>query len=140
MVAPLLPTAFPNPAARSLACRPRTSSRWLRSGVISRQTMAGVPSSCTSTVWTSAGVITTGTRRFTLARTTPLRYGGSPLTQGSPPQSFTPPSRLLPPMMQPDQGRGLALLKVTVHGIPDLAVQRLQAVCLRVNGGADGAG
>ena len=43
VVAPLLPTAFPNPAARSLACRP-------------------LP-----------GVITTGTRRFTLARATPLR-------------------------------------------------------------------
>ena len=93
MVAPLLPTAFPNPAVRSLACRPRTSSS------------------------------------LTLARTTPLRSPGS-----------TPSTWLLPPMLQPDQGRGLALLKVTVHGIPNLAVQRLQAVSLRVNGGADGAG
>ena len=69
-------------------------------------------------------------RRFTLARTTPLR---SPL--GS-----TSPSRLLPPMLQTDQGRGLALLKVAVHGISDLPLQLLQTVCLRVNGGADGAG
>ena len=90
--------------------------------------MAGVPSSCSSTFWTSAGVITTGTRRFTLARTTPLRYPGS-----------TPSTCLLPPMLQLDQGWGLALLKVAVHGIPDLPVQLLQAVCLRVNGGADGA-
>jgi hypothetical protein len=43
-------------------------------------------------------------------------------------------------MMRPDQGWGLALLKVAVHGIPVLAVQLLQAVCLRVNGGADSAG
>ena len=42
--------------------------------------------------------------------------------------------------MQLDQGRGLAFLKVAVHGIPDLAVQLLQAVCLRVNRGADGTG
>ncbi len=70
-----------------------------------------------------------GHPRFTLARTAPLRSPGS-----------TPSTWLLPPMLQPDQGRGLALLKVTGHGIPDLAVQRLQAVCLRVNGGAEGAG
>jgi hypothetical protein len=43
-------------------------------------------------------------------------------------------------MLQPDQGRGLALLKVAVHGISDLPLQLLQTVCLRVNGGADGAG
>ena len=43
-------------------------------------------------------------------------------------------------MLQPDQGWGLTLLKVAVHGISDLPVQLLQAVCLRVNGGADGAG
>jgi len=66
---------------------------------------------------------------LTLARTTPLRSPGS-----------TPPPRLLPPMLHPDQGRGLALLKVAVHGISDLPLQLLQAVCLRVNGGADGAG
>ena len=43
-------------------------------------------------------------------------------------------------MLQPGQGRDLALLKVAVHGIPDLAVQLLQAVSLCVNGGADSAG
>jgi len=42
--------------------------------------------------------------------------------------------------MQPDQGRGFSLLKVAVHGIPDLPVQLLQAVCLRVDGGSHGAG
>ena len=91
--------------------------------------MAGVPSSCSSAFYTSAAVNTTGTRRFTLARTTPLRSPGS-----------TPRSRPLPPMLQPDQGRGRALLKVALHGISDLPLQQLQAVCLRVNGGADGAG
>ena len=68
-------------------------------------------------------------RRFTLARTTPLRSPGS-----------TPSTCLLLPKMQLDQRRGLAFLKVAVHGIPDLAVQLLQAVWLRVNGAADGAG
>jgi|LakMenE01Jun11ns_1017448.scaffolds.fasta_scaffold9730888_4 hypothetical protein len=43
-------------------------------------------------------------------------------------------------MLQPDQGWGLTLLKVAVHGISDLPLQLLQTVCLRVNGGADGAG
>lgn len=43
-------------------------------------------------------------------------------------------------MLQPDQGLGLAHLKVAVHGIPVFAVQHLQAVCLRVNKDADGAG
>jgi hypothetical protein len=43
-------------------------------------------------------------------------------------------------MLQSDQGRGLTLLKVAVHGIPALLVQPLQAVCLRVNKDADGAG
>jgi hypothetical protein len=43
-------------------------------------------------------------------------------------------------MVHPDQGRGITLLKVAVHGISDLPLQLLQAVCLRVNGGADGAG
>jgi hypothetical protein len=85
--------------------------------------MADVLSSCSSTFWSSAGVITTGTRRFTLARTTPLRSPGS-----------TSSTRLLSPTMQPDQGRGLALLKLTVHSIPDLALQPLQAACLGVEG------
>ena len=75
------------------------------------------------------GVITTGTRRFTLARTTALRSPGS-----------TPPSRFRPPMLQPDQGLGLVHLKVAVHGISAFLVQTLQAVCLRVNKDADGAG
>jgi hypothetical protein len=39
----------------------------------------------------------------------------------------------MPPKLQPDQGRGRA-------GIPALLVQTLQAVCLRVNKDADGAG
>ena len=43
-------------------------------------------------------------------------------------------------MVQPDQGRGFSLLKVAVHGIPDLPVQLLQAVGLRVDGRAHGAG
>jgi hypothetical protein len=43
-------------------------------------------------------------------------------------------------MLQPDQGWGRILLKVAVHGISDLPLQLLQAVCLRVNGGVDGAG
>jgi hypothetical protein len=43
-------------------------------------------------------------------------------------------------MLQPDQGRGRTLLKVAVHGLSDLPVQLLQAVWLRVNGAADGAG
>ena len=43
-------------------------------------------------------------------------------------------------MLHPDQGRGRTLLKVAVHGISDLPLQLLQAVCLRVNGAADGAG
>jgi hypothetical protein len=43
-------------------------------------------------------------------------------------------------MLQPDQGLGLAHLKVAVHGISALLVQPLQAVCLRVNKDADGAG
>jgi hypothetical protein len=34
---------------------------------------------------------------------------------------------------------GLALLNVAAHGIPNLTVQPLQAVCLRVHGAADGA-
>ena len=42
--------------------------------------------------------------------------------------------------MQPDQGRSLSLLKVTMHGIPDLPVQLLQVVGLRVDGRAHGAG
>jgi hypothetical protein len=68
--------------------------------------------------------------RFTLARTTPLRSPGS-----------TPPSRHLPPTLQPDQAWSLARLKVAVHGIPVLPVQPLQTVCLRVNKkDADGAG
>jgi len=91
--------------------------------------MAGVPSSCSSALCTSAAVNTTGTRRFMLARTTPLRSPGS-----------TPPSRHLPPTLQPDQGRDRALLKVAVHGISDLPLQLLQAVYFRVNGGSDGAG
>lgn len=41
--------------------------------------------------------------------------------------------------MQPDQGRCLSLLKVAVHGIPDLPVQLLQVVGLRVDGRAHGA-
>jgi hypothetical protein len=36
-------------------------------------------------------------------------------------------------MLQPDQGRGLTILKVAVHGIPALLVPLLQAVCLRLN-------
>jgi hypothetical protein len=43
-------------------------------------------------------------------------------------------------MLQPDQGRGLTIQKVAVDGISDLPLQLLQAVCLRVNGAADGAG
>ena len=43
-------------------------------------------------------------------------------------------------MLQLDQGRGHTIQKVAVHGISDLPLQLLQAVCLRVNGGADGAG
>ena len=43
-------------------------------------------------------------------------------------------------MLQPDHGRDLTLLKVAVHGISDLPLQLLQAVWLRVNGGAGGAG
>ena len=42
--------------------------------------------------------------------------------------------------MQPDQGWGFSLLKVAVHGIPDLLAQLLQVVCLRMNGGAHGTG
>ena len=42
--------------------------------------------------------------------------------------------------MQPDQGRGFSLLKVAVHGIPDLPVQLLKVVCLRVDGRSHGAG
>ena len=43
-------------------------------------------------------------------------------------------------MVEPDQRRGFSLLKVAVHGIPDLPVQLLQAVGLRVDGRAHGAG
>ncbi len=39
-----------------------------------------------------------------------------------------------------DQGMGLSLLKVAVHGIPVLPVQPLQAACLRVSKDADGTG
>ena len=42
--------------------------------------------------------------------------------------------------MQPDRGRGFSLLNVAVHGIPDLPVQLLQAVGLRVDGRCHGAG
>ena len=42
--------------------------------------------------------------------------------------------------MYPNQGRGFSLLKVAVHGIPELLVQILQAVCLRVDGRSHGAG
>jgi hypothetical protein len=42
--------------------------------------------------------------------------------------------------MQPNQGRGCSLIKVAVHGIPDLPVQLLQAVRLRVDGRCHGAG
>ena len=42
--------------------------------------------------------------------------------------------------MQPDQWRGLSLLKVAMHGIPDLPVQLLQVVGLRVDGRAHSAG
>jgi hypothetical protein len=42
--------------------------------------------------------------------------------------------------MQPDQGRGLSLLKVAMHGIPDLTVQLLKVVGLRVDGRSHGAG
>jgi hypothetical protein len=99
VVASKLPTAFPNPAARSLACRP-------------------LP-----------GVITTGTRRFTLARTTPLKSQGFytgpaiPATQAAAGSGARPSSPLR-----------------AVHGIPYQPVQLLKAVCLRVNKVADGAG
>ena len=43
-------------------------------------------------------------------------------------------------MVQPDQGRGLSIHKVAVNGIPDLPVQLLQVVGLRVDGRAHGAG
>jgi len=43
-------------------------------------------------------------------------------------------------VVQADQGRGSSLIKVAMHGIPDLPVQLLQAVCLRVDGRSHGAG
>jgi hypothetical protein len=72
LVATLLPTASPNPAALSLACRP-------------------LP-----------GVITTGTRRFTLARTTRT----APATKAA-----------------AGSGDGPRPPQRTVHGIPNLTVQ-----------------
>jgi hypothetical protein len=94
VVAPLLPTAFPNPAARSLACR-------------------------------------------SLPR---CHHHGHPPLHACPHQSSTPPSRLPPPNLQPDQGWSLTILKVAVHGIPDLPLPLLQSLCLSVNKDADGAG
>lgn len=73
-------------------------------------------------------------RRAVLAPSSPsLRITGGGRGGSSQGQQF------LPPILRPNQGQGLALLKVAVHSIPGLAVQFLQAGCLRVNGGADGA-